>query len=187
MDPERWVDDHGDMLYRYALSRVHDDAAAQDLVQETFLAALKGGQQFAGRSTERTWLTGILRHKLVDLVRKESRQQSVEDMEATLAVEDELFDTGGRWRSRPPEWETDPFEALKNKEFRAVLQHCVQALPAGGREAFVLRELEGFDTDFLCKELDVSATNLWVILHRARLRLRACLSANWFEQRKVSS
>ena len=184
MNPEEWVEAYGDALYRYALSRHVDPMSAQDLVQETFLAALKNQDRFNGKSSPQTWLIGILRNKMLDRIRKESRLQSSADMEQTLAVaENELFDASGRWRTGPQAWETDPHVVLERKEFRDVLARCLGHLPVSLRTAFMLREMDGLDAEEICKHLDITATNLWVMLHRARLKLRSCLGMNWFERK----
>ncbi len=183
MNPEEWVDEYGDALYRFALSRQVDPVTAQDLVQETFLAALKSQEHFSGKSSPQTWLIGILRNKMLERFRKESRLQSSEDMEQTMAVvEDELFDASGRWRTGPQAWETDPHVVLERKEFRDVLATCIGHLPGPMRNVFVLREMEELEAETICKQLEITATNLWVILYRARLRLRNCLNMNWFEK-----
>ncbi|MDF7808393.1 sigma-70 family RNA polymerase sigma factor [Pontiellaceae bacterium B12219] len=180
LDPEVWVDEHGDALYSYALSRLNNPASAEDVVQETLLAALKSGKSFSGRSSARTWLIGILRHKIVDLIRKESREQPHEEIETAESPEEEFFDRKGRWGIKPVEWQVNPGKILEQKEFMAVLFQCMEHLPDRLHRLFVLRELEDQDSDFVCKELGITPTNLWVMLHRARMRLRGCLTENWF-------
>ncbi len=186
-DPTRWVDDHGDSLYRFALLKVRDADLAAELVQETFLAALKGRQRFSGQSSERTWLIGILKHKLLDHRRRaarESRQVAEpSDNEAfhTKPIEDRLFDDRGFWRVGPRRWSsTDPERALQRSEFWEVLQGCLDRLPPTLAEAFLLRELEGLGTAAVCQALGISSKSLWTRLHRARLSLRGCLEARWF-------
>ena len=182
LDPAAWVDAHGDALYRYALRRVHDPATAEDLVQDTFLAALRQEARFAGRSSERTWMVGILKHKIVDRLRRECREMPVEDIESRTDPAEALFDERGRWRSGVKPWSADPRRELERKEFREVLSACLSGLPAAWRRVFVLREMEDESTETICKETGLSATNLFVTMHRARLRLRHCLSVNWFDR-----
>ncbi len=180
-DPERWVDDYGDMLYRYALARVSRPDVAQELVQETFLAALKGRARFAGRSTERTWLTGILRHKILDHYRSRSRgpaETPLDGHDDPLAV---FFDEEGRWINPPDAIAVNPQDLLQQEEFWAVLDRCLDGLSQRRREAFVRRVMEGEDTGTICKALGITATNLWVILYRARTQMRRCLTVNWFD------
>lgn len=178
---ERWVDEHGDTLYRYALSRLSGDAhAAEDAVQETFLAAVKARKTFRGDSAERTWLIGILRHKIVDYIRKESRMCPQGDLSPEDSPEDHLFDPAGKWRSGLQSWQSRPDQVLEQSEFQEVLRGCIENLPKTAAAAFSLREMENQSTEEICKVLNVSATNLWVLLHRARLRLQSCLHINWF-------
>jgi len=178
--PEAWVDEHGDALYRYALSRLHNFASAEDVVQETFLAALKAQDKFSGRSPARTWLIGILKHKIVDLIRKESREQPSDEIEAVDPLAENRFDQKGHWRAGLPDWQVNPGKILEQKEFRMVLKSCLSHLPPSLRNAFSLREMEQESTQELCKVLDVTPTNLWVMLYRARMRLQHCLNENWF-------
>jgi RNA polymerase sigma-70 factor (ECF subfamily) len=162
-------------LLRYATLQLRDAHAAEDAVQETLLAALAGESGFAGRSNLRTWLTGILKHKIVDTIRRASR-------ESPLASEDEfeaLFDERGHWIEMPLAW-PDPDASLTQKQFFAVLEECLGKLPAKTSRAFMMREHMGFETDEICKELAVTPTHCWVLLHRARLALRMCLDTNWF-------
>jgi RNA polymerase sigma-70 factor (TIGR02943 family) len=162
-------------LLRYATLQLRDAHAAEDAVQETLLAALAGEAGFAGRSNLRTWLTGILKHKIVDAIRRMSR-------ESTLGSEEEfaaLFDERGHWHEMPPPWR-DPDQSLDQKQFFAVLEECLAKLPAKTSQAFMMREHMGFETGDICKELAITPTHCWVLLHRARLALRLCLQTNWF-------
>jgi len=184
LDPARWVDEHGDILYRYALARLRDSAAAEDMVQETFLAAMKAQERFSGRSTERTWLIGILKHKIVDYIRKASRERSYEDPDTARLSEDnvveEYFDRKGHWKLGPSEWLSNPRKHFEQAEFREVLEKCLSQLQDRLHTVFVLRELEDMEAEEICKMLGITTTNLWVMLYRARARLRACLEKNWF-------
>lgn len=181
-DPEKWLDEHGDALYRYALLHVRDNTVAEDLVQEVLLAALKGADRFAGRSSERTWLTGILRHKIIDHIRKSSRQTLEGDLDATLQSVQSQFHKGGLWKLNPQKWGRRPDAALEEREFWDVLRRCLAALPPRMVAAFTAREVEGRESEEICQELGVSATNLWTLLYRARLGLRRCLESNWFRR-----
>ena len=176
----RWLEAHGDALYAYALARVRAVEAAEDLVQETLLAALAARHKFAGLAAERTWLTGILKHKLVDHLRKAVRQRPLTEVRPDGMLD--VFDQHGRWRVAPSSWRADPQSALENAEFREVLARCLGKLPARMAQLFWLREAEGIGSGPLCQELQISPTNLWTMLHRARLRLRRCLSENWFDR-----
>ena len=184
-NPESWVDRYGDFLYRFTLSRLKDSSIAEDLVQETFLAALKARKNFQGRSSARTWLIAILKHKIVDYIRKQVREQTsdkVESMYNAAANDpaDASFNDEGDWRIRPSKWATDPMKLYVQKEFMDVLYHCLGELPKRQAEAFMMREIDGFSTEEICKVLNISATNSWVMLYRARMWLRRCLENNWF-------
>jgi len=180
-DPSLWVDEHGDALFRYALSRLADRTTAEDLVQETFLAALKGQEQFRGSSSPRTWLIGVLRHKLVDHFRRAGRMQRLEGPDDAVPDEETAFDERGRWVKRPGRWEpTLPEGGLERQEFRQILERCVEGVPGRAGEAFSLRVLCDLPAEEVCKVLSVKATNLWVLLHRARRRLRDCMEKTWF-------
>jgi RNA polymerase sigma-70 factor (ECF subfamily) len=179
--PETWLDEHGDALYRYAYFRVHDAALAEDLVQDTLLAAMQGQDNFAGRSAVRTWLTAILKNKLIDHLRKHAREQTIDTSPDSDEDFEALFnnDSWSHWRTPPSVWD-NPSGALEQKQFWQVLTDCLGALPAKQSEVFTLCELEGLDGAEACKVLGVSSSNVWVLLHRARLRLRECLETQWF-------
>ncbi|HLJ96633.1 MAG TPA: sigma-70 family RNA polymerase sigma factor [Gemmataceae bacterium] len=174
-DPACWVDEHGNYLYRYALARVGSPEAAEDLVQETFLAALAAVDRFAGRATERTWLTGILKHKLIDRVRHCHREAILTDLSQADDWLNQLYDWTGHWKAAPGRWGSDPVELLQQEEFCQAFERCRQALPARLREVLSLRLLDDVPATEICQALGISATNLWTLLHRARLRLWHCL------------
>lgn len=184
-DPDAWVDRHGDVLYRYALLRLHDAQVAEDLVQETFLAALRQRDRFAGRSDERTWMVGILKHKIIDHFRRVARELPLNGMDPPGGGNPTEFHQygllAGTWKSaaRPAEWSMDLSDGVERSEFRKILDRCLEALKPFLRQAFVLREMEELKTEEICNILEVSPTNLRVMLHRGRLRLRSCLEHNW--------
>ena len=167
-------------LLRFALLRLRDKSAAEDAVQEALLAAIQGAERFAGQSSVRTWLVGILKHKIIDNLRKSSRERSA-DSAGDTDVEDleGFFGSDGHFVEPPGEWES-PEKALEERRFFEALERCLQGLPKNAARAFTLRELMGLGTDEICKELGISASNCWVMLYRARLNLRACLERTWF-------
>jgi RNA polymerase sigma-70 factor (ECF subfamily) len=185
--PEVWVDQYGDYLYSYALPRVQDASVAEDLVQETFLAALKARTSYEGRSSARTWLMGILKHKIVDYFRKNWREQPEETPELNIADADSDFDAKGNWRLKPARWKANPLKLYQQKVFFEVLNRCLSDLPSKLAHVFVLREMDGLDTEEICKVLKISPTNCWVMLHRVRHALRKCLEINWFEKKPGST
>ena len=172
-------------LLRYATLQLRDTAAAEDAVQEALLAALAGEANFARRSNLRTWLTGILKHKIVDSIRRQSREQPASSLEREgddgefEGLFDGLFDHRGHWQEMPDAWE-QPEQALGQKQFLAALEQCLRALPARTAQAFMMREHLGLETSEICKELGITSTHCWVMLHRARMTLRLCLDMNWF-------
>ena len=185
-DPERWVEAYGDYLFKYALMRLRDSAKAEDAVQETFLAALKGGKTFAGRSAEKSWLVGILKNKICDYYRKASRETSFTDLEfysdeeSDRFIPDGLFKDGWIHELGPLEWSSDPGASLDSQEFWKTFHDCSSKLPKNVAAAFNLREVDGVESKEICALLNISENNLWVMLHRARMALRRCLEKNWF-------
>lgn len=184
-DPEGWVETHGDILFRYALARLGDATAAEDAVQETLIAALQARAGFRAESAERTWLIGILRHKLCDHLRRRCRELPLSADEEGDAVVDHMFVADGHWRTPPGSWDGDPARLSEDREFWEVFARCRDALPARQAALFTMRTLDDADPEALCQEFGVSATNLWVLLHRARTRLRACLEEHWFGARPI--
>jgi RNA polymerase sigma-70 factor (ECF subfamily) len=184
-DPERWVEEHGDYLFKYALSRLRDPARAEDLVQETFLAALKGSKDFQGRSSEKSWLVGILKNKICDFHRKASRETSFTDLEFYSDEESDRFIAEGHFKDGwihelgPQEW-SNPGANLDNEAFWQTYRDCSNKLPKNVSTVFNLREVDGVESKEICAMLNISENNLWVMLHRARMALRRCLELNWF-------
>jgi RNA polymerase sigma-70 factor (ECF subfamily) len=167
-------------LLKYARLQLRNPAWAEDAVSDTLLAALEKPQAFAGRSQLKTWLVGILKHKLIDQIRRHGRELSATASEEDGVDLDELlFHPDGHWREMPRDW-GDPEAALRQADFMRVLEACVEQLPGQQGRLFMMREWLELDTEEICKVLAITPTNLWVMLHRARLRLRECLQLNWF-------
>jgi RNA polymerase sigma-70 factor (ECF subfamily) len=180
IDPQRWVDEHGDALYRFAYVYLRDKMAAEDAVQDTLLAAFKAVEQFDGRASERTWLTSILRNKLIDQIRTRKREVPTDLREGSdEAIEDDLFDQTGHWIRPPSNWGS-PDKAFEQQAFWRALQECIDTLPARHAQAFTLCEIDGVDGAEASKVLNTSTSNIWVSLHRARLRLQQCLELRWY-------
>jgi RNA polymerase sigma-70 factor (TIGR02943 family) len=184
-DPERWVDLYGDYLFKYALMRLRAAARAEDAVQETFLAALKGGKTFAGRSAEKSWLVGILKNKIYDHYRRANRETPFTDMEFYSDEEGDRFVPDGTFKDGwihelgPQEW-LGPGASLDSEAFWKTFQDCSSKLPKNVSTVFCLREVDGVESKEICALLNISENNLWVMLHRARMALRRCLETNWF-------
>lgn len=181
LSPDTWVDRHGPYLYRYALSRVRRQDVAEELVQDALLAAWRGRRSFDGRSSERTWLTAILKRKVIDWLRASVKRRGLEgvghDVWATAQ-----FTRRGKWRTDPAlVAEGVPTDGPTRNEFWHEFQACLDALPLRLRDIFVLRYLEEESSEDVCARAGITAGNLWVMLHRARLRLAACLTDHWFD------
>jgi RNA polymerase sigma-70 factor (ECF subfamily) len=167
-------------LMRFALAQLRNDAWAEDAVSETVLAALAKPQAFSGQSQLKTWLVGILKHKLIDQIRRHSREVSATGDDDEEDIDALLFTEGGMWRDAPVEW-GDPQAAVGRREFFEVLEVCVDELPGVQGRIFMMREWLEMETPEICKELGITSTNAWVLLHRARLRLQMCLQQRWFD------
>ena len=187
-DPSRWLDCHGDYLFRYALVRVREATLAEDLLQETLLAAVGSYQGHAGRSSERTWLVGIMKHKVIDYFRRVARNAQL-----SLTAEDdediECFEMSGPWRGHwrkdqaPTRW---PIHVLESRDFWRTLEQCLSQLPQQMSIAFTLREIDGLTSTEICEILNITPNNLWVLLHRGRNKLRHLLEVEWFQKRVTS-
>lgn len=182
LNPKKWVEAHADYLFRYAMTRVRDEDSSRDLVQETFLSALKAMDRFHSKSSERTWLTGILKHKIIDAYRKHSSglQNENRNERAGEEVEDFFNSADGHWKR---EYAPQPFGSLKDplqeKEFNRVLLYCMQKLPALWASVFSMKHIDEEETQVILAELRLTSSNFWIIIHRTKLNLRACLQKNW--------
>ncbi len=186
-DPEEWVDRHGDSLYRYALLRLRSPELAADVVQETFLEALRARSAFSGRSSERTWLVGIMRHKIGDHFRRVRREPAASNGELASGTSGPPFDGRGHWQAGPADCGSEPSLEMETREFWDVFNGCLSKLPQGIADAFLLRELDGLGGDEVQQILGITPANLWKRLHRARVCLRQCLESGWFGPQKKRS
>lgn len=169
LSPTAWVERHGDVLWRYARARLHDPHEAEDAIQEALASAWAGREEFRKDSSERTWLLGILRHKIGDMVRG-SKSPPV-----SLGA-DELFNERGLWRENPAAW------SRPDESFFAAFEKCLALIPASLADVFVLREVRGMACGRISEELGISIENVWVRLHRAREGLRKCLGRKWADK-----
>ena len=175
LDAEAWVDQYGDALFRFAVARIKNRDIAEDLVQEAFLAAVKSKERFQGKSSEKTWLFGILKHKIINHYRKSKTMVHVQDYTDDPDSMDAFFNTKGGWGAPPSHWSSNPGKAYDTREFLDHFYHCLSGLPNRSAEAFAHREIDGLTTGEICKRLDITESNCWVILYRARMLLRKCL------------
>lgn len=179
--PEQWLEKHGNALYRFALARLRDPHKAEEVVQDTLVAALQAYARFDGGASVRTWLIGILKHKIMDQFRHEARTSPLEAPELLSSenqdVDDDLFDANGSWRENVSDW-GNPEDSLERSQLIGILQRCLDALPGRLGQLFMLREVMEESTETICQEMDISPTNVWTMLYRARLGLRQCLDQN---------
>ena len=178
LDPEGWLEKHGNYLYRYALLRLRNPELAEEKVQETFVGALQTQERFQGRASERTWLTSILRRKIFDHFRKICRERAFDNALLERVTPDSHFDRKGKWIAGPNKWYFEPDSALRQKEFFHIFHRCLSKMPDRLAQVFVLREVDGYKGDEICALMGISETNLGVMLHRARMRLRHLLEGN---------
>jgi len=190
LDPAHWLDEYGNYLFRYALMRVRDSAIAEDILQETLLAAFSSSQSHAGLSSERSWLVGIMKHKVVDYFRRVGRMTQFQ-----LITDDgeSEFENAGPWRGHwredqaPVSWPADAAAAFESREFWETFDRCLSQLPQQSAIAFTLREIDGLKANEICEILQITPNNLWVILHRGRVKLRRLLETEWFQKHNPST
>jgi len=179
LDPNKWIDNYSDYLFNYAIVRVNNHDLAKDLVQETFFAGLKSAKNFEGKSTERTWLISILKRKIIDYYRK------INSKKGQAEIRMNFYDNGdseGNWIEErvPQTWDNEAEKKIESKELHKQIDECIEFLPEKYAMVFRMKTIQEFDTEDICKELDITPSNLWVIIHRARTQLRKCLEENWF-------
>lgn len=183
-----WVKLYGDYLYNYTVYRINNEEEAQDLVQDTFLSALKNKDQFRGDASEKTWLVTILKRKIIDFYRKKSTQsiqQSIESEKLAAGYNDFFEEEGnheGHWSNdaRPANWIVNPQQVIETREFYQALNKCLDALPEKWCSVFKMKNMEDLETEAICKELNLSSSNYWIIMHRTKLQLRKCIELGWF-------
>jgi RNA polymerase sigma-70 factor (ECF subfamily) len=189
LNPEKWIDSYADYLYSFAYNRVNDGDTAKDLVQDTFLSALKARDGFKGEASEKTWLVSILKRKIIDLYRKNAAhpQQSFEESEQYKVAYSHYFteegSITGHWNKKaaPKPWNVSEKNNIEQKEFKQILAQCLSKLPKVWSSVFALKYLEEEESESICKELEITSSNYWVIIHRAKLQMRECLEKNWIK------
>ncbi|WP_100610670.1 sigma-70 family RNA polymerase sigma factor [Confluentibacter lentus] len=178
INPSKWIDLYSDYLFNYTITRVSDRDLAQDLVQDTFLAGLKSMKNFKGEASERTWLISILKRKIIDHYRKINSNKGKAEVRITYSDDE----SEGDWLE---ERVADPFDKtaedlMQNSELGDAIFECLSKLPEKQAQVFRMKTIEGYETEDICKELNINASNLWVIIHRARTAMASCLEENWF-------
>jgi len=179
LNTDKWIDNYADYMYNYAVVRVNNSDLAKDLVQDAFFAGLKSAKNFQGKSSERTWLISILKRKIIDYYRK------INSKKGQAEVRMNFYDDGeneGNWLEErvPQSWDNQSEKTIENEELKSQLESCIDALPEKYGMVFRMKTIQEFETEEICKELDITSSNLWVIIHRARTQLRKCMEDNWF-------
>jgi len=179
--PNTWVDAYADYLFNYAVVRVNNSDLAKDLVQETFFAGLKSAKNFKGEATERTWLVSILKRKVIDHYRKINSKKGQAEVRMSFYTDGE---NEGNWIEErvPQSWNNASEKAIENEELKDQLENCIDELPEKYAMVFRMKTIQEFETEEICNELGITSSNLWVIIHRARTQLRACMEENWFNK-----
>ncbi len=188
LEPEKWIDRYGDILFNYTITRINKREVAEDLVQETFFSAYKARESFQHEASEKTWLIAILKRKIIDHYRKKSTQNELNifDKDSKDDFMNHFFDKEGGYEghwtdsSSPQEWRKDFQTSVESDEFNAILKNCLGKLSEKTSAVFTLKNMEDLDSDEICKELQISPSNYWVLMHRAKLQLRECMEKNWF-------
>lgn len=181
-NPEKWLALYGDLMYQYTLPRVKDSDAAQDLVQETFLSGLKGLAGYKGEASEKNWLFTILKNKIIDFYRKKAKEDSVVQMPDLKLIDDEWFNIEGAWAEKkmPRDWQAND-TVVERKEIQKIINWCKDHLKELQQHVFTLKYMEDLDSVAICKVLNISASNYWVLIHRARLQMRDCVEKYWLK------
>ena len=192
LEPKQWVERYADYLYSYAYSRVAKEQLAEDLVQDTFFAGLRARDTYRQTASEKTWLISILKHKIIDHYRKKSTQNELNIFDKPSKGDDEgsgYFESTtsakqGHWveAATPRQWQKTFETSVDSDEFYSIYKRCMGKLPERWAAAFTMKNMDDLDTDDICKELGITASNYWVMMHRAKLQLRACMQKNWFNQ-----
>lgn len=177
LEPNNWVDRYSDYLYNYTIVRVNDHEVAQDLISETFFAGLKSKDNFKGEASERTWLISILKRKIIDHYRKKNSKKGKAEVRMTYNDDD----AEGDWLE---ERVSDPFDktaedVMENSELGMAIYDCLDTLNEKQARIFKMKTIDNFDTEAICNEFNITPSNLWVIIHRARTAMANCLESNW--------
>lgn len=180
LDVKMWLEEYGNYLFNYAFLRIKNKHQAEDLVQETLLAAITAKNTFSKQSSIKTWLTGILKHKIIDTYRRQRRETAIGDLinqdeESNL---DYFFKANGSWVDKPDTF-INPESAFQQEEFYDVFQQCLSGLKPRQAEVFLAKEVDGMSNGEICKEFTINPTNVWVLMHRARLSLSQCMKTHW--------
>lgn len=178
IDPNKWVDKYSDYLFNFTIVRVNDREVAHDLISETFLAGLKSMKNFKGEATERTWLISILKRKIIDHYRKSNSRKG----KAEIKIQYNDDSNEGDWleENASDSFDKTAEDVMENEELGMAILECMEQLTEKQAKIFKMKTIDGFDTEAICNEFNITPSNLWVIIHRARTTLAQCLEKNWF-------
>ncbi len=181
LDPNKWIDLYADYLFNYTITRIDDAELAKDIVQETFFSGLKAMKNYRGDASERTWLVSILKRKIIDQYRKMNSKKGKAEIRVSFY---EDGDKKGNWLEEcvPQHWGNEAEINIESQELGLAINNCVKDLPEKYRMVFKMKTIDNIDTEEICNELSITASNLWVIIHRARLQLRKCMEESWFKK-----
>ncbi len=179
LDPNLWIDKYADYLFNYTIVRVKDRETAEDLVQETFLAGLKSMENFKGEASERTWLISILKRKIIDYYRKINSKKGQAEVRVNYSGDGE---SEGDWLEErvADNFDMNAEDSMQNEELGLAIEDCIMKLPEKQAKIFRMKTILGYDTETICNELNITPSNLWVIIHRARTALMSCMEENWY-------
>lgn len=180
LNPDKWVDLYADYLFNYTITRIDNVELAKDIVQETFFSSLKAMKNYRGDASERTWLVSILKRKIIDQYRKMNSKKGRAEIRVNFYEEG---NNKGSWLEErvPQTWGSGIENDIESRELGIAINNCVDALPSKYSTVFKMKTIQNIDTEDICNELDISSSNLWVIIHRARLQLRKCIEDSWFK------
>jgi len=183
LDSKRWVEQYANQLFKFAVSRIGNSELAKDLVQDTFLSALKNADGFRGDISEKNWLYTILKNKIIDHYKSKARAIT-SSLNEQLEKMNDYFDEEGNWHSmaKPTHWLVNDLQNIETKEFYGILDSCKKKLNELQHMVFTMKFMDDMNSDNICKELNISSSNYWVLMHRAKLQMRACLEKNWFKK-----
>ncbi len=181
LDPNKWILLYADYLFNYTINRIDDEELAKDLVQETFFSALKSMKNYRGEASERTWLVSFLKRKIIDQYRKMNSKKGKAEIRVNFYEEG---DKKGSWLEErvPQTWNNEAETDIESKELGVALNHCIEALPYKYKVVFKMKTIDDIETEEICNELNITASNLWVMIHRARVQFRKCMEDNWFKK-----
>lgn len=180
LNPDKWVELHSDYLFNYTISRINNRDLSKDLVQDTFIAGLNAMRNFQGKASERTWLIAILKRKIIDYYRKINSAKGKAEVKMNFYADG---DREGEWIEErvPTDWNNEIDKKIENRELSVAIDQCINKLPNKYAIVFRMKTIQELETEQICKELNITSSNLWVIIHRARTQLRKCMEDNWFK------